>query len=269
MKLADVSKVPTELPEGFEWAPIDIKNDESIDEVVTLLRENYVEDTEAIFRFDYPKELIRWVLDVPSMNKDWHIGVRAVKSKKLLGFISGTPTKTQIEEQCINMASVNFLCVHKKLRNKKLAPTLIKEMTRRVNLTGVWQATYTSGDLLPTPFSKAMYYHRSLNPKKLVETGFSALPRNTPLSRYCKMFKTPELSQINLIGTPRLMQEKDIPTVYGLYKKMCKRFKVYFRYTQEELGHQLMPIDGIVYTIVIESQKGEVTDFISFYNLPS
>lgn len=36
----------------------------------------------------------------------------------------------------LKMVEINFLCVHKKLRDKRLAPLLIKEITRRVNLTG-------------------------------------------------------------------------------------------------------------------------------------
>lgn len=53
------------------------------------------------------------------------------------------------------MTEINFLCVHKKLRDKRLAPVLIKEITRRVNLKNIWQAVYTSGQLLPTPVAKA------------------------------------------------------------------------------------------------------------------
>ena len=34
------------------------------------------------------------------------------------------------------MVEINFLCVHKKLRSKRLAPVLIREITRRVNLKG-------------------------------------------------------------------------------------------------------------------------------------
>jgi len=37
------------------------------------------------------------------------------------------------------MVEINFLCVHKKLRSKRLAPVLIKEITRRVNLHNIWQ----------------------------------------------------------------------------------------------------------------------------------
>jgi hypothetical protein len=37
---------------------------------------------------------------------------------------------------------INFLCVHKKLRSKRLAPVLIKEVTRRVNLQGIFQVPH-------------------------------------------------------------------------------------------------------------------------------
>ena len=32
-----------------------------------------------------------------------------------------------------------------------MAPLLIKEVTRRVNVTGIWQAVYTAGVVLPKP----------------------------------------------------------------------------------------------------------------------
>ena len=49
------------------------------------------------------------------------------------------------------MVEINFLCVHKKLRAKRLAPVLIREITRRVNCQGRFQAVYTAGVVLPTP----------------------------------------------------------------------------------------------------------------------
>jgi glycylpeptide N-tetradecanoyltransferase len=83
------------------------------------------------------------------------------------------------------MAEINFLCVHKKLRSKRLAPVrqnnkvlcnkfitiqvLIKEVTRRVHRTGIAHAVYTAGILLTQPVSECIYYHRSLNIKKLVD----------------------------------------------------------------------------------------------------
>ena len=55
------------------------------------------------------------------------------------------------------MVEINFLCVHKKLRSKRVAPVLIKEITRRVNIKGLFQATYTAGVLLPKPVAKCRY----------------------------------------------------------------------------------------------------------------
>jgi glycylpeptide N-tetradecanoyltransferase len=67
------------------------------------------------------------------------------------------------------MTEINFLCVHKSLRENRLAPVLIKEITRRVNIKNMWQAVFTAGTVVPTPITQARYYHRSLNPKKLIE----------------------------------------------------------------------------------------------------
>lgn len=49
------------------------------------------------------------------------------------------------------MVEINFLCVHKKLRSKRVAPVLIREITRRVNQMGIFQAVYTAGIVIPKP----------------------------------------------------------------------------------------------------------------------
>ena len=55
------------------------------------------------------------------------------------------------------MVEINFLCVHKKLRSKRVAPVLIREITRRVNLEGIFQAVYTAGVVLPKPVGTCRY----------------------------------------------------------------------------------------------------------------
>lgn len=55
------------------------------------------------------------------------------------------------------MVEINFLCVHKKLRSKRVAPVLIREITRRVNIEGIFQAVYTAGVVLPKPVSTCRY----------------------------------------------------------------------------------------------------------------
>lgn len=56
-----------------------------------------------------------------------------------------------------------------------LVPPFPQEITRRVNQVDIWQAAYTAGVLLPKPVATCRYYHRSLNPKKLIDVGFSRL----------------------------------------------------------------------------------------------
>ena len=85
------------------------------------------------------------------------------------------------------MAEINFLCIHKKPARSACAHTIC-EITRRVNLTGVWQAAYTAAGP-PKPIGTARYWHRSLNIKKLVEIGFTHLHARTTMSRSIKLFK--------------------------------------------------------------------------------
>ena len=72
---------------------------------------------------------------------------------------------------------------------------LIKEITRRCNLCGIFQAAYTAGIVLPKPVACCRYYHRSLNPKKLIEVGFSRLAPRMTLTRTIKLYALPEQPQ--------------------------------------------------------------------------
>ena len=184
---------PYHLPEGFEWDTLDINNEETLIELYKLLNENYVEDDDNMFRFDYSPSFLRWALQPPGYIESWHAGVRATKSKKLLGFISAIPAKIQVYQDTLSTVEINFLCVHKKLRSKRMAPVLISEITRRVNLKGIFQAVYTAGVVIPKPVGTCRYWHRSLNPSKLVETKFSHLPPRMTIQRMTKLYKLPEV----------------------------------------------------------------------------
>jgi glycylpeptide N-tetradecanoyltransferase len=149
-----------------------------------------------------------------------HVGVRSTKSKALMGCITGIPSDIQVYETTIPMVEINFLCVHKKLRTKRLAPVLIKEVTRRVNLTGRWQATYTAGVVLPKPVGRCRYWHRSLNPKKLIEVRFSAVPAKSTLAKHIKDLKLPDRPAHPM----RPMQSGDVPGVHALLADSLKRY---------------------------------------------
>lgn len=264
----EVRNEPFPLPEQFEWCTVNIDEDVEAQEVYALLSENYVEDDDSMFRFDYSVAFLRWALKPPEFLRQWHLGVR-VKSKtnaKLVGFITGIPANIQVYDRLVKMVEINFLCVHKKLRSKRLAPVLIKEITRRVNKENVWQAVYTAGVVLPRPISECRYYHRSLNPKKLIDVGFSHLGPRMTMARTIKLYKVPDAAQLSGM---RPMEPKDVPRVAELVTGYLKKFPLHPEFSAEELGHWMLPREGVIYSFVRESRSGEVTDVCSFYSLPS
>lgn len=89
--LDQVLKEPLGLPAGYEWSNINLHDDSQAHELYELLTQNYVEDDDAMFRFDYSIPFLRWALLPPGAPPDWLIGVRGGKKQKLYGFISGIP----------------------------------------------------------------------------------------------------------------------------------------------------------------------------------
>jgi len=263
----ELRQAPYTMPTGFEWSNVDaVNNPEDAQELYALLANNYVEDDDALFRFDYSAEFLLWALAPPGSNPDFIFGVRSSSTKKLVAFISGIPATLKAYEKAIPIVEINFLCVHKKLRSKRLAPVLIKEITRRVNLTGVFQAVYTAGTVLPVPVSSSRYYHRSLNPKKLVTIGFSRLGHRMTMARMQKLYKLPSEPE-----TPGLrpMEEKDVPDVHKLLTTYLERFQLKILFSADEVRHWLLPREKVINSYVKTNEEGVVTDFISFYHLPS
>lgn len=262
-----VPKKPYALIEAFEWIEVDVTCDSQLEEAYLLLNENYVEDGDAMFRFDYSRAFLRWALLPPGWKPSWHIGVRVKSSKKLVAFITAIPATVKIHKDAIPMVEINFLCVHKKLRSKRLAPVLIREITRRVNLEGIWQAAYTAGAVLPRPLASSRYYHRSLNPKKLIEVDFSRLQPRMTMTRTIKLYAVkPQASTPGI----RPMVEEDAPGACALLADYLTRFDMYTVMTIDEFKHWLLPREGVIYSYVVEDPKsGDVTDFFSFYSLPS
>ncbi|KAL4269705.1 hypothetical protein GQ457_HM000850 [Hibiscus cannabinus] len=178
--------------------------------------------------FNYSKEFLSWALRPPGYYKSWHIG---------------------------------------KLRSKRLAPVMIKEVTRRVHLENIWQAAYTAGVILPTPITTCQYWHRSLNPKKLIDVGFSRLGPRMTMSRTIKLYKLPDSP-----ATPgfRKMELRDVPAVTRLLRNYLSQFVVSPDFEENDVEHWLLPTEGVVDSYLVESpETHDVTDFCSFYTLPS
>lgn len=151
-------------------------------------------------------------------------------------------------------SEINYLCVHKKLRSKRLTPVLIKEVTRQVNLCGIAQAIYTVGLLLPTPVATCRYvsfalvssivvsrpcryFHRLINVPKLIDVKFAYVPRNMTLARMIRIYKVDP--KTTLPGL-REIEERDVPEVADLFARYMQRFAMVPLMTVDEVRHQFL-----------------------------
>ncbi|XP_051529802.1 glycylpeptide N-tetradecanoyltransferase 1-like isoform X2 [Myxocyprinus asiaticus] len=261
-----VREEPYSLPKGFIWDTLDLYNQEQLSELCELLNENYTEEDDNTLRLHYSPQFLLWALCPPGWQSKWYCGIRVNASQKLVGFISAIPATIKLFDIAIRMVEVNFMCVHKKLRLKRMAPVLIKEITRRVHQQGVFQAVYSASALFPKPIANCRYWQRSLNPRKLIELNFSSLTGNMTLHRALKLNRLPETTKI--IGL-RSMTVQDVPIVHGLLREHLQTFHLSPLLTQEDVQHWLLPQDGVIDTFAVESKDGTVTDMVSFYTLPS
>lgn len=179
------------------------------------------------------------------------------------------------------MVEINFLCVHKKLRSNRVAPVLIKEITRRVNCQGIFQAVYTAGVVLPKPVATCRYWHRSLNPKKLIEVKFSHLSRTMTMQRHLKLYRLPEETK-----TPglRKMKASDVPEACKLMNEVgvarsrlrfhleCLLFFQYLSqydlspiFSEDDFTHWFLPRENIIESFVVEGPKGKLTDVVGVF----
>jgi len=115
------------------------------------------------------------------------------------------------------------------------------------------------------PFAKTTYWHRNLNPKKLIDVGFSSLPSNMTMARYQKLLKLPD--QPSIAGV-RPMEPKDMPQVHKMLTEYLSKLDTHFHFSKAELAHFILPRENVIESFVIE-EENQVTDMFSFYSLPS
>lgn len=255
LKLEGVPTQPAPLAvTGFEWVTLDVSSDADVKDICELMNGHYVEDADEMFRFNYGTGILKWYLTCPGWKRQWSIGIRATQSRKLVAFISAVPLQLRVRGNVLNAAEVNFICVHKKLRSKRLAPVLIKEITRLCNREQVWQAIYTASVVLPKPVSTCRYYHRPLDWKKLYEVGFSHLPTGSKPQYQVHKYALP--TNTSTKGW-REMQLKDVDAVHELLGRYLERYDIAPVYTREEIAHWFVPEmsegdDQVVWAYVVE-----------------
>uniref|UniRef100_A0A665WBW5 Glycylpeptide N-tetradecanoyltransferase n=1 Tax=Echeneis naucrates TaxID=173247 RepID=A0A665WBW5_ECHNA len=257
----NVRKEPYSLPKGFSWATLDLSSPTVLEELCNLLNENYMEEDDNTIRFNFSLEYLQWALQPPNWLAQWHCAVRVDTNKKLVGFIAAVPVDVQKR-----MVQVKFLCVHKKLRLKRMTPVLIREVTRRANQLGIRQAVYTAGIVLPTPLSSCRYWHRPLNTRKMMEVNYPGLRKNMNLHRARKFNHLPEATKTKGL---RPMTKKDVVGIHSLLQTNSSKFHLRPILSLQEVEHWLLPRENVIDTYVVEGDDGTLTDVVSFYSVSS
>ena len=66
----------------------------------------------------------------------------------------------------------------------------------------------------------------------------------------------------------RPMKKSDVPRVHEILNEYLENTKCHIVFTPEEVEYFFLPRPGVIYSWVVEDSK-TITDFFSFYSLPS
>jgi glycylpeptide N-tetradecanoyltransferase len=65
------------------------------------------------------------------------------------------------------------------------------------------------------------------------------------------------------------MKAVDVLSVHALLTEKLESYKVAPTMSPAEVSHWMLPRKGVVYSYVVENENNVITDFASFYSLPS
>jgi len=260
---------PKTLPVNFTWSTLDITNDNQINELYKLLRDNYVEDIYSELRFDYSTDFLRWCLTPPGYVPDLNVAIwhNTPFEKILVGYINAVPATIRVDKNVVPMVIADFLCIHKDYRNKRLTPIIMQELIRRTNLHGIKQAVATCGkQFQAAPIGSFKFYHRPINIKRLLDANYWYLEDSQTLKELKKQMAIKKKSTIKGL---RGMRKSDCQAALNLLNVELKKKRLSPVFTVETFSHQFLIRNKVICSFVVEGDNGEITDFISVYNIPT
>jgi glycylpeptide N-tetradecanoyltransferase len=257
-----IRKEPYILPEGFEFHTLNLDDEDELIKIQRFLNANYLELDDLNMHFAYSTESIKWIVQSVNHFPELFICVRIVNTKKIIATIFGIPVKVKVYDKIVSQVEIDLLCISKNFRSKRLAPVMIKEVTRRTNLRGIFQAIYTAGMVLPNKLCTIQYFHRIINVKKMSCIGFFNLPTNN-LSLYQKLYHI-QLPKLEIGYLARPIELNDVDVCLTKLNISLSKYKLTHIFDKDNFIHYFMTKKDIIYTWVIEKNNC-ITDMISFY----
>ncbi|KCZ80064.1 hypothetical protein H312_02520 [Anncaliia algerae PRA339] len=233
-----------ELPEGYQIKPFNRLAHTK--EVTELIKNNYKDKTNAYISLEYSSDFIEWYFDNQC---DLKYCLVLYYQNILIGFISGNEICLSVNKKNERVLGVNFLCIDIDYRNKLLAPLLISHLTHLANKHYILSAVFTGGRSFPFSFIKATYFHRPINPSRLIK------------AKYLCAYEEPHIRKSKIL---RIANKEDIKDILYLYNKANENMKVYEVLSLERAEKSFLPVDNAVITFVVENNS-KVTEYISYF----
>ncbi len=212
--------------------------------IAQFLSDNYVEDNK--FRYNYSEDFIKWYLDDDSLNICSYDD-----NEELIGFICGKKINVSLFGKPLQMAEIDFLCIKKGERNKKLCPLLINKIQKKFNDININEAIFTSEHNYTNQITHCNYYIRFINTKKLFEINYI----NNLLNE--KQYELPKIK-----GSKSLIKITNYIECLDLYNKYYNKFDCYEIFNEKSFIKRFdnphIKIFGLV-------ENNKIIDFISYY----
>lgn len=241
----------------YTWTTFDTTKMDNIIIITKLLNENYIEDKNNRYRAHYAPEFIYWYL-----NSAISLNVVIMDSSKLIGFICGRKITMHLKNYDEECGEINFLCIDKTIRNKKLCPMLINEITKQFQKINVYEAIYTGHHMYPNILTSINYYIRPINIKYLIDIGYltASVNMGDDLTELEHAYILPKLKTGN--KTLIKLTHEHIAQCHILYCKYMNNFDCYEIMSKEQLTKMLINDNIISYVLIVGNV---VLDFISYY----
>jgi glycylpeptide N-tetradecanoyltransferase len=259
--IATVDETLIKLPELYHFDTLDIRNDDKVQELCDFLNDNYYEEDSGKFRTFFEKNTVRWYLLNSYYDPNMCLCVR--KDNDIIGLMCGVVNNMQIGKRSCQNVEINFVCIKKVFRAKRLLPVLATEFNLRMNKLGYKHGFFATNKYVPKPFSKLNAYHRAINMKKLIDVGFVNMQGKIDMDHVNKA-----LEMDNKFSTKNFkkMDEDHLEDVYELFNKYMEKYYVHPIYTFEEFTNVFYNNDVVV-SYVLTDDSDIPIDFISYYNM--
>ena len=272
----ETKRYSSTLSNEFKFDTLDKNDPKQIKLLYDFLNDNYVNIMESKFKLHYSLEYLNWLINSPQVINELLILVKVKKNDKIVGCIFGFLEKVQVNKNVIDVINSKLMCVYSKLRHKKMACMLMKELIRRSIILGHKVGHYVSGRYQPKPFNTSSLYFRPINPKKILESKFMVFEQSAiskqggqgiekDMAEIEKYYDVPDnLDNKNFI----LMKDIHLEQAYNLLNGYLEKFNFHPIFNQAEFNYMFYNND-IISSYVLCDNDNNVVDFISFYKQKS